>query len=299
VEEVLDHLAGLIRCGLPLRTALSSLPEAVDASERDAALATSRYLRLGGSTEGGLRKLLESCGVDGTLAPVLAGGRVEPAGVLSSLARQVKERRAATATARAAAAGARLSGRLVASLPLMFLPLAPVAQAPVWDVGGALLLAMGGMLAIAGLRWIDRFVPTSPRADLAGTFADLIAALLRGGAGTSQALHAAALCRGPTDAAVAQARQKVLLGASWELALSGSGGSGYRTLAMIVRRGRLLGLDIAADLEAFARMRRAQCSAVFDAEIKKAPIKMVVPLVTCVLPAFVIVSFGPFFRSIF
>jgi tight adherence protein B len=298
VEGLLDQLAGLIRCGLPLRQSLLVLPDAAGSTERAGALVIARYLRLGASTTGGVRKLLECCGFDESLAPLVAGGEIDVANLLSNLARQAKEQRVADEAGRAAAAGARLSGRMVAGLPLLFVPLAPAANASVWDAGGLLLLFTGAVLALVGLWWIDRLLPSPPRPDPAGSFADLVAVLLKGGAGTSQALHSAALCNESSDAAVGQARRRVLLGASWEIALTSAGSSGYTTLAAIVKRGRSLGLDIAADLEEFARVRRVQREAHFDAEIRKAPIKMVVPLVTCVLPAFVIVSFGPFLRGV-
>jgi Flp pilus assembly protein TadB len=253
---------------------------------------------LGGTTEDGLRRFLARCGASESLAPVIASGTVDAADLLSSLAGQAVERRASEENSRAAAAGARLSGRMVAGLPLLFIPFAPAAKAPVWDSESLILLAAGMLMSLIGLRWIDRFLPPIPQPDPAGTFAELTAALLRGGAGIAQALGVAATSREREDPDVGRVRRRFLLGASWEAALASCRDPGYKTLAAIVKRGRTLGLDIAVDLEGFARARRAQRHALFDAEIRKAPVKMVIPLVTCVLPAFVIVSFGPFFRTL-
>ena len=298
MERLLEQLAALIRSGLPLRAALLALPESVNAPERRSAVATARYLRLGGTAEKGLRRLLAHCGASGSLAPVIASGVVDAADLLSSLARQAVERRGSEEAGRAAAAGARLSGRMVAGLPFLFLPLAPAAKAPIWDVAGLLVLTVGVTLSLIGLRWIDRLLPATPQPDPAGTYAELVAALLRGGAGISQALRIAAVSNEHEHPELGRARRRFELGVSWEAALSSCKDPGYTPLAAIVKRGRTLGLDIAADLERFAHVRKAQCHARFDAEIKKAPVKMVIPLVTCVLPAFVVVAFAPFLRGL-
>jgi Flp pilus assembly protein TadB len=302
--EGLRALASLLRAGLSPQAALVEWHQSAPPTLAPALRALSRRLTLGDTPGGAVTSIEPALGSEArTLVSALSvqatlGGDL--AHVLDRLAAGIDRRAAAEQAGRAAAAGALLSGRVVAGLPLVMLLVAPLARAPLFDPAGVAMLAMGGGLAIAGLMWIGRLVPKPPTGDDDGAvFADFVASAVAGGAPLSGALEAAAeAMSGALEAPLARARRVVALGSSWPEALAHSGNEILAEIAAVIERGRRLGVPIADALEAHAARRRTDAANRFEAEIRRAPILMVLPLSFCVLPAYALLGLGPYLRGI-
>ena len=298
----LRALAGLIRTGVPIRGAIELWPEYLDGDLRASLRRSARLIKLGAPLEQALRAAA-AIGTDVDALIVLleihasTGGDV--ASMLESFALDVEERAAQEESARSATAGASLSGKVVAALPLAFLPLTPAARAPLMDpLGGAIALA-GLALVFVGLRWMSRLVP---RPDLETDPASLVAgvarAALRGGAGLSASLSTIASHAPATiDEPMAVAGRLVRLGSSWSEALARSQSAPLRDLARSLALADRLGMSAEAALEAFVAARRSARASGFEQATKRAQVRMVFPLVSCILPAYLLLAFAPFVRA--
>ena len=307
MADALRSLAGLLRTGLSVRLALSVWHEEAGLALRGALTRLSRRLCLGDTITRAVRSLADDFGDDAiTLSAILSvhsdlGGDV--ARMIDGMARWTEERGASAESARAAAAGARLSARLISWLPLAFIPLIPLGRAPLLDKTGLALLGAGMGLAAAGIAWIGRLLPKQPVADDgAAMVADLTASVVRGGVGLDEAFDFVSR-HAPADIHedMARARRLVQFGARWGDALGAAArqpGSGLTGLATAVRRSQAMGLPVADALEAFAARRRAERQREFDAAMKRAPVLMVIPLVLCVLPSFILLGLAPFLRGL-
>ena|GEM_PF-1657694 len=306
--EAVRGLAALLRSGAPPRSALTVWHIHAPLEMETSLHRLSRRLRLGAPLEVALDCLRLDFGDD--LDPLTstfavqakAGG--DAASMLDGLARTIDERAAWLGAARAAGSGAMLSGRMVAGLPLAFVPLMPVAHAGFLDRFGATMAALGIALAVAGMRWIGTLVPRPPQADDAtAAAADATASLLRGGAPLRVALEVAAQHSSrELQADMQRAHRRVVLGASWPDALNSLEDSPNRealgSLAATLAAAETMGLPVAGALEAYAERRRALRARSLEAQMKRAPVLMVIPLVLCVLPSFVILALGPFLRGL-
>lgn len=194
---------------------------------------------------------------------------------------------------RAATSGARLSGRLVAGLPLACIPLVPGART-FGSGAGFLLLLSGVALAATGLWWIGKLVPAPLADDPAAALADELAVALRGGAQLIPALDAlAAVPPAGLEDDLDRARRRVALGRTWTAALTERGGA-LPSLAHVVERAASCGIPPAGPLREWAAARRSEVRTEFDRAVQRAPVLMVVPLTACVLPSFALLAFGPF-----
>lgn len=220
--------------------------------------------------------------------------------MLDSLAHAIEERLEARRSALAGTAGVKLSGRMVAGLPFLCIPLLPASRAPLFDGPGIALLMGGTALAWSGLRWMTRLVPVPASFDDgAAATADVVASVLRGGAGLRAALDA--VTRHPptgVEEGLRRAAQLVCLGVTWTQALQRSSDASLVELGSRLLHAQSKGVPAAASLIAFAVARRAQRARELEAAIKRAPVMMVVPLVVCVLPAFILLGLGPFIRGL-
>ncbi|MGH2819981.1 MAG: type II secretion system F family protein, partial [Actinomycetota bacterium] len=224
----------------------------------------------------------------------------DAARMIEALADSIDRRLHQTLQARAAGSGAKLSGRMVAGLPLLLAPMVPLSQARLTDPAGILLLVAGSAFAVAGLAWIEKLFPRPPNLDDgAAALADRLAGILRAGASLEGAL-AVMSSRSPADVTegMQRAARLVRLGAGWPEALLRSRDPSLRGLGTTLRQARALGLPLAGALELFARTRREAGARRFEEAIRRAPVKMMVPLTLCVLPAFVLLGLGPFLRSL-
>ncbi|HEX2294035.1 MAG TPA: type II secretion system F family protein [Actinomycetota bacterium] len=289
-------LAVSIRAGLPPAAAVARWPALSPAPVASAVATVAARVALGQSPADALR-----CARDVPAAPALArcfalhaaaGGSLPR--LLERVADAIERDAAAAGTSRAATSGARLSARLVAGLPLAFVPLTSGGNPFRGGVAGALLFAAGASLAAVGLWWIGRLVPRpAPGDDGAAALADDVAVALDGGIGLVPALEAAASHPPPPLAGeVARARAKASLGASWVDALRAEG-EPLRSLAEVIARSREWGVPAGDPLREWAASRREQVRIELQHAVRRAPVLMVVPLTVCVLPAFALLAFGP------
>ena len=298
--EALRSLAALLCAGWPLRSALQEWHLYAPGRARADLGRAGRRLGLGGELDDLVEDLAAFFGPDtSALLDLLSLHRGTGAGLgrlLDALAMSLQEQGEAEAQARAASTGARTSGRLIAALPLLALPLAPLGRAPLWDPLGVACLAGGAGLALGGMGWMERLVPPLPASDRVARLADATAGLLRAGLSLPAALeHATRNLAWPE---AARARGLAALGMSWPGALAGSGDSGLEALAVAVARAQRLGVPAARSLESFAEWRRRQIRWAFEERARRAPVLMVTPLALCVLPAFLLLCAVPFLRGL-
>ncbi len=70
-------------------------------------------------------------------------------------------------------------------------------------------------------------------------------------------------------------------------------GEGGRRLARVLLSAEVDGIAVAAALGALARDQRAEQRAIVEARVRRLPVLLLFPLVTCVLPAFALLSVAP------
>jgi Flp pilus assembly protein TadB len=295
--------SGRARAGVAGSEGPSRLTPALSADLSHALTRLSRRLRLGQQIDDALRVL--HCSLEEDTDPLRAafaiharlGGNV--AEMVDRLASSIEERHRSRAWGRAAAAGAKMSSRLVAGLPLALLFLMPTAHVRLFDPLGLILLVAGVGLATTGIVWISKLVPRPPQADDAAAVADIAAGVLAGGAALAPILEALAE-NGPLRlrASLSRAVRLKHLGLSWPQALARSGEEGLGALGPTVGRAHDLGIPIAMALSRFSVWRRTEQAQQFDAQLKRAPVAMVLPLTLCVLPSFALLGLAPFLRGL-
>jgi tight adherence protein C len=94
------------------------------------------------------------------------------------------------------------------------------------------------------------------------------------------------------------AARRVRLGAGWVDALARAEEPSLRGLGASLGHAEELGLPVADALERFAHRGRAEAARRFEESIRKAPVKMMMPLTLCVLPSFILLGVAPFLRSL-
>ena len=291
-------LGALLRSGLTIRQALDAWPEELDNEHREGPALVRERLALGATVSSALSGLPDQLGE--ILPPVfslhqVAGGDV--AAALDRVAEAIEQETTFQQDAKAASSGARLSGRLVAGLPLAFLPFSSASRA-LGDGTGMVMLAIGVILATVGLRWIGRLVPAPPPADASTQFCRAVAALLRGGLSFSHAM--AILESHPPrglEASLTRAGEQVRLGRTWRAAL-GSSSCGLGRVARVIERAERAGVPVADSLDHLAEALQGERSLAFKTKMRRAPVLMVLPLTCCILPAYGLLAIGPFLRSV-
>ena len=271
---------------------------------REDLLRVARRLSLGSGSCEAVRVLRSAIGHDAraleAILTVLIHVGGDGAAMVEGLARSVDARADAFDAARAAGSGARVSARLIAVLPLAFLPLAPMTRAPLMDPTGLLLVVLGGGLSLFGMAWIGRLLPRPPDGDdPAAALADLVAAVLGGGVDLRTCFDtlAPAVPRGD-GIDLLGIRCLVTLGLPWPAALQRSDHAAMRDLGVILDRAQSLGLPVQASLRAWAASRRADIERDFEARTRRAGVLMMIPLATCVLPSFILLAVAPFLRGL-
>jgi tight adherence protein B len=202
----------------------------------------------------------------------------------------------------AALAGPRTTGRLLMWLPIVggFLGWAlgadPVGTATDGGIG-SLAVGAGLVLLVAGRVWSDRLVAAARGADRPGVdvqvVVELVAAALRSGAGVPRALEATGVAVGGTDGVeLTRAAHALVLGADWERVWTGVPAE----LDPMVRALRGAWLDGAAPgeaLRAAGEEVRHERRATARTAAARLGVRLVLPLGTCYLPAFVLVGLVP------
>ena len=299
--DAIDGLASLVRAGSSPRDAALMWPEHASVSLRPALERAARRVLLGEPPGRAIRAvgdLFPACEAVAAAFSVNRSSGTSLAKMLERIAVAERRRAEAGRSAGAGAAGAKMSARLVAGLPLAFVPLMPAAGSSMTDVPGSALLLLGITLCAAGLKWVSGLIPSPPRDDDVAQIAECIADVLRAGAPLSAAMSVA-LAVAPDGARdeLERAARRVELGAGWVASLSRSDGP-LGLLAPVLDRSYRRGLPAAAQLEELARARRAAAASEFDAALRRAPVKMVLPLTLCVLPAYALLGLAPFIRGI-
>ena len=297
-------LAALVRSGVPARAALVEWHREAPSSVRNVLRSTGRRVTLGDDPQRALFRLEDVLGPEArSLAAMFAlhasVGADLPT-MLDRLAGAIEEHAAAREAGAAASAGAMLSARVVAGLPLLMILLSPMSGGPLFDPAGIAMLAAGAALAVAGLVWMRKLIPRPPDGDDTATrTAGLAAAALAGGAPIRRVLEAVAdVLPGPLSEELNRARRRVTLGASWPSALERSDDDGLAALGSVIRRALELGVPVAGALEGFAASRRAEMARSFEAATRRAPVVMAAPLSLCILPAYALLGLGPYVRSL-
>ncbi|MDP9224479.1 MAG: type II secretion system F family protein [Actinomycetota bacterium] len=298
------RLAGLVRSGEAPRSALVRWHEDADPELRKPLARVARRLCLGDDAEGACRSVRMDLGQDAdTLARVFriqlhCGGDL--AAMIEMVASAIEDRSAGASAGRVSGAGAILSGRMVAALPLFCIPMIPMSRAPLFDPLGLAMLGTGVALALIGMRWLMRLVPVPPETDdPIAAIAEILAAVLGAGVGLHHALdHVTGCLPADIDPPFERTRRRVKLGMTWLGALSVSDDADLRALGRTLAPGDRPGVPVAAGLRRLARERRAERARAFDERTKRAPVVMVLPLVLCVLPSFLILALGPFVRGL-
>lgn len=290
----LRTLAALMRSGLTLRQALMRWPDHVDrppAELRDIA----QRVALGAPAVAALAATSLESQLAITFRLHLSDG-IDLARWLDDAADHLERELAAAESARAASAGAVLSARMVAGLPLLFIPLVPMRRGAMLDPVGIAILALGIALACAGLKWISRLVPPPPSRDRVGQVCLSTAALLDAGLGLAAALEGAASDLRSGILGAPDPRRLVRLGWPWHEALA-KADPAFQSVRDAIDQAREHGLPLARSLRVLEERRRAERLRDFEGRLKRAPVLMVVPLTCCVLPAYGLLGVAPFLRS--
>ena len=277
-------LASVAGTAPSVRVALERWPEAIHNS---VVARVGRRARLGlplAATLEPLRSTTEGTIVARAIAAHAAhGGSL--AGTMLALADAAEGRERMAHDARMAGSASKLSTRLLMALALVCAVLIPAWQRSSPGATAA-TLGLAGALAGAGAAWMRRLVPRPPHLDPpAATFAEIAAALLEGGLLPARALEVAA----PYDL---PARRLVRLGMSWPEALARSSDPGFAALADVLSSASS-GARATEPLRRFAADRREEQRRVCEAETRRAPVLLVLPLTTCFLPAFGLVIAVP------
>lgn len=288
--DVCERLAALGRAGCPLRRALETAPNRMD-DPGPKVLSVARRAALGCPLDVCIEPLATVFGPDfARFARCLdsaGSGGTDWARALDDVAAAIRDREARERAAATSGAGATLSARTIAILPFLLLP---VALRQLSDPAVAASVAGGVVLGYCGYRWLLRIVPVPPADPLVAGLADEVAASLAAGISLDDALRDAVGRREELKPLV----RKVDLGGRW----------GDILLDHAPPIGRALddaaatGVPIATSLRRTAGEIRREVAQVFERDVERAPIRMVVPLVCCILPSFVLVAIVPLLRGL-
>ena len=217
---------------------------------------------------------------------------------LDRAAASLEERAAFADKARAASSGALLSARMVAALPLLFVPFSPSVRGAFGDPFGVVTLVLGALLSLAGFRWMGRLVPRPPDPDPLVDLCRGLATLLRAGLPVTQALdvlasHPPAGLEAPLDGV----RAHLALGASWRRALWDAPDR-FGRIGAVIDRAQRIGVPAAESLEALASTLQTESHVAFEARMRRAPVLLVVPLTCCILPSYGLLAMVPFLRGV-
>jgi len=306
VADAIRSLAALVRSGMTVPRVLTVWHERAVPALHDDLRCLARRVALGQDPAEAVRSTAGLGAHAGAIALALdvhatCGGDL--ARTLDTVTRAAADGAAAGAHAASHSAGAKLSAKTVAVLPFAFIPLVG-GDAPMFDPPGLALLLAGGGLTMLGMRWIARLSPAPPGESRIAAAALLLAAAVRGGASLWTALERIALAsvtdggEGPRPPDLDVARRRVHLGMSWSESLSRDADPDVAALGLTLRNAEELGVPVADALDRFAAAARSAAAARFEAAARRAPVKMIVPLTTCVLPGFCLLVLGPFLRGL-
>jgi tight adherence protein B len=288
--EICDRLSALARAGYPVRRALEALPGRID-DPADEIFSVARRAALGSPIELCLEPLAPSFGVDFPRFRRCLGSAASRganwARDLDEVSASLRDRETRARAAAISGAGATLSARTIAFLPFLFLP---VAVKQITDPLVAASVACGLLLGYCGYRWLLRIVPAPPPDDRIASLAEEVAASLDAGISLDLALRDAVGRRRDLRPLL----RKVDLGGRWvDLLLDAAPPIG-RALDDAVATG----VPVASSLRRSAAEIRREAAQAFEKDLERTPIRMVVPLVCCILPSFILVAIVPLLKGL-
>lgn len=291
-------MAGLVRAGWPALEAVASWHLEAPADSCHALQRVARAVRMGAPPGPAVRALVP--GADARhLAALLdlharAGGDL--ALMLHRLAEWMRTRDEMERSTAAGTAGVRLSGRMIAWLPLAATPFLPYKSMLAGNRTAVVLVITGMGLLLGGLRWMKALLPLQPADDdAAALLCEMAASLLGGGVALDDALGFAASCELPGLAdELAAIRRRVALGMSWGRAFVSSTHPSIRDAGYVVRNTLVTGTDPATALLHLAEERRRATQISYEERAKKAAVRMILPLTLLILPAFLMLGVVPF-----
>lgn len=293
----LKEVAASLAAGLTPNTAIATSAAAIP--DRALAARARAAARLHAPPAEVLRALAPFLGGDVEIVALVAELHSRLGGDLGALvgavARHLEARADDMRSARAHAAGAVASARTIALLPLGGLVVARALGAG--PTGPDLLLALaGGALGLIGFRWLKRLLPRPSPHPAVEMIPAMLGAALAAGLPLGAALDA--IAGAVADPHLDRARRAAHLGLSWPDALVRSGIGALADLGSALERGAALGLPLATSLERHAAARDLAARRRYEEELRRAPVRMILPLTLCVLPGFVLVTLGPLLRAI-
>lgn len=299
--DAFRSLAASLRSGVPMRTAIAQWALGAPDEVRPSLEAAGRRARLGAPLSEALAPCADLLGPDQvaleTAVDLHLSSGANAAALLDASATDIAQRELELGGARAHAAGARLSARMIGGLPLVFVPLMPPGKAQLFDPVGICIVLAGLLLAFGGMRWLARLLPEPPATDLGDVVATCLARCLEAGTDLTSAIELCAR-RADTDDDMERVARRVRLGIPVRQALLRSNDEGLRAVGRCLERAHVSGAPPSGSLLDLAAARRAESERRFEAEMRRAPVKMVVPLTLCVLPSFALLGLAPFLRGV-
>jgi hypothetical protein len=287
--ESIRTLALLTEIHLSVREALIAWPDEVEPEDATEAARIAALVRLGIPPA-------EACGLvlgerENDLGSILERGEAMGGRTGRSVrahARALEEKRAAVRAHHAAIAGAKLSAHIVVAVP------AVAFAAAVWRAGltaeGTALSLLGALLLGAGAWWMARSKPQPPD-DGPERLAVSLADALEGGTSRDRALSQ--LATDDRANQLAGPRAAVLQGALWPEALATSQVEGVRRLGRACVLSRRYGRPLVPVLRTLAAGGSERRAAAMERALRRAPVRVVVPLALCILPGALLVAVGP------
>jgi tight adherence protein C len=189
----------------------------------------------------------------------------------------------------------------------------PLLWYVVWkDTGltGIELLATLGLVALAGVvgpdAWLNRAVEDRQMAirKKLPDVLDLLTISVEAGLGFEQALaRAVTMVPGPLSEEFARMLGQMRAGSSRSDALTGldvrTGVREVRSFVLALKQADTFGVSIGSILRNQAADMRVRRHQLAQEEAQKAPVKMLFPMVFCIMPALFIITAGPAFLNIF
>lgn len=291
-------MGALVRTGESVHRAVIAWHEQADDSSRCELIRAARAMTLGASPARALAS--QRLGSDAVQVATLlelhgrAGGDL--ALMLGKVAQWMRTRDAMRRATQAGTAGMRLSGRMIAFLPLAAAPFVPYGNLLRGNRAATAVVLFGALLLAAGMRWMKRLLPLAEDSDdEAAVLCETAATIMQAGVGLGDALDHATRCRGPRlEGEVVSIRRRVALGATWGRAFLMSGDAGLRATGRVLSTAEAAGTTPAPFLAALADERRKHKLVDADERDKKAAVRMILPLTLLVLPGFLLLGFSPF-----
>lgn len=292
----LRDISSSLRSGCTLHRALAEAAVRTEEPVRTAFVSVTARLGLGASLDDALAGARTEHGARDAADALRTAHRIggDVPRMLDELAAEIEEREHSQRVADAHTAGIRISARIVAALPLFFLPLSPPNLHRLADPLGLVLFATGLGLALAGMCWIERLAPRPCGTALGRRLAALVAAGVAGGSSPHRILDVCAR----DDPELKAAARRVRLGLAWPVSLARASDPSLRGLGRALELSAERGLPVAQVLRAYIAAYDARRASDLEAEVRRAPVKMIVPLSVCLLPAFAILGAGPFVRGL-